>query len=87
MLFSPVYKVLHHSDLPGLYDYRCRYSVASSGCTVSVFDQREAEDLCDGDPDCHAFVMSDQTTWTGAMGKMLLLSRFISRINGIYQKV
>jgi protein kinase domain-containing protein len=62
---SSAYVELPSSDLPGLYDYRCRYSIASAGCTVSVFDRAEAEHLCDFDPLCRAFVLSNQTSWTG----------------------
>ncbi|XP_013404599.1 extracellular tyrosine-protein kinase PKDCC [Lingula anatina] len=52
-------------DYPGRYDYRCRYSVAGGNCHISVFDQKEAEMLCDKDKDCKGFVMSDQKSWTG----------------------
>ena len=59
------YKRVEQSDLPGEYDYRCRMSMSGGGCTLSVFDQREAEDICDVDPDCKGFVMTQQHTWTG----------------------
>lgn len=59
------YKKIDDSDLPGLFDYRCRYSIATSGCTVSAFDEKEAEELCDFDSQCQAFVISSQKTWTG----------------------
>ncbi|KAI0236607.1 Extracellular tyrosine-protein kinase PKDCC [Lamellibrachia satsuma] len=59
------YHEIRASDLPGQWDYHCRYTVASSGCTVSVFDRREAEDMCDAEPDCRAFVLSSERTWTG----------------------
>lgn len=59
------YKVLDSSDLPGQFDYRCRMSMSGAGCTLSVFDQREAEDLCEQDPECKALVMTDQLTWAG----------------------
>ena len=69
MLFCIVsiaeYKCYEDKDLAGLFDYRCRYSVASVGCTVSVFDMAEAEEMCNADDQCHAFVVSPQTTWTG----------------------
>ncbi|ESO92038.1 hypothetical protein LOTGIDRAFT_62659, partial [Lottia gigantea] len=52
-------------DLPGEYDYRCRYSMSGGGCTVSVFDRKEAEDLCSRDPECKSFVMTNSLTWTG----------------------
>ncbi|KAL8580760.1 hypothetical protein ACOMHN_018432 [Nucella lapillus] len=63
--FGTRYKAMAESDLPGQYDYRCRMSMSGGGCTLSVFDQREAEDLCDLDPECHAFVLTTQRTWTG----------------------
>lgn len=59
------YKVHPKMDLPGKYDYRCRVSLSGSGCTVSIFDQKEAEKICDSDPDCQGFVMSKDRTWTG----------------------
>ena len=58
------YIVSADADLPGLYDYKCRFSIAS-GCTLSVLDQREAEQLCDLDSECKAFVISNKQTWTG----------------------
>ena len=62
----PAYKLFLSSDLPGQYDYSCRYTLGGVGCTVSVYDQREAEDLCDREPDCKAFVLShNHKTWTG----------------------
>lgn len=52
-------------DLPGMFDYRCRVSLYGSGCTVSVFDEKEAEEVCDLDPFCKGFVVSKERTWTG----------------------
>lgn len=59
------YIKIPHADLPGMYDYRCRFSLSSAGCSVSVYDQREAEDVCDMDEECKGFVMSPTKTWTG----------------------
>ncbi|KAL5009400.1 hypothetical protein ScPMuIL_014981 [Solemya velum] len=59
------YAVYENRDLPGMFDYRCRFSISGSGCTVSVFDRKEAEELCDKDPECSGFVLSSQRTWTG----------------------
>lgn len=59
------YKHVTNADLPGLFDYRCRFSLSSAGCSVSVFDRREAEDICDMDEECKGFVMSATKTWTG----------------------
>lgn len=52
-------------DLPGIHDYRCWASLSGTGCALSVFDRKEAEDMCDTDPECHGFVMTEETTWTG----------------------
>ncbi|GAB1605112.1 extracellular tyrosine-protein kinase PKDCC-like [Argonauta hians] len=59
------YKEYVASDLPGQFDYRCRASISGTSCTLSVYDQKEAEDMCENDPDCYGFVMTNQTTWTG----------------------
>lgn len=59
------YKKIDDCDLPEQFDYRCRYSIATSGCTVSAFDEKEAEDLCEFDSQCQAFVISRKKTWTG----------------------
>ena len=59
------YREYQDSDMPRRGDYHCRYTVASSGCMVSVFDRREAEDMCDAERDCRAFVLSSNRTWTG----------------------
>ncbi|KAK6181547.1 hypothetical protein SNE40_009378 [Patella caerulea] len=67
------------SDLPGQHDYRCRFSMSGVGCTVSVFDQREAEDICKIDPECKGFVITDQTTWAGR--KIVHLKNGIGKIS------
>lgn len=59
------YKQISNVDLPGMYDYRCRFSLSSAGCSVSVYDRREAEDICDMEEECQGFVMSPTKTWTG----------------------
>ena len=63
--FVSGYKEISDADLPGMFDYRCRFSLSSAGCSVSVYDQREAEDICDMDEECKGFVMSSSKTWTG----------------------
>lgn len=63
--FVTSYKELPESDIPGQFDYRCRMSMSGAGCTLSVFDRREAEDLCDADPDCKGVIMTQQKTWAG----------------------
>lgn len=59
------FKMFASSDLPGEFDYRCQLSLSSNGCTLSVFDIHEAQDICLRDPDCQAFVMTQESTWTG----------------------
>ncbi|XP_046338858.2 extracellular tyrosine-protein kinase PKDCC-like [Haliotis rufescens] len=61
----PAFIHYKESDLPGQFDYRCRFSMSGGGCTLSVFDRQEAEDLCNLDPDCKGFVFTNQKTWTG----------------------
>ena len=59
------YTSYNHSDLPGMFDYRCKSTIGGAACTVSVFDVREAQQICDADDQCHCFVISPQRTWTG----------------------
>ncbi|KAL4238331.1 hypothetical protein ACF0H5_003041 [Mactra antiquata] len=59
------YSVLHESDLPGLYDYRCRLSLSIASCTISVYDEHEAEDVCNNEEQCEGFVMTKHITWSG----------------------
>ncbi|XP_064601711.1 extracellular tyrosine-protein kinase PKDCC-like [Liolophura sinensis] len=63
--YKTFYREYKNSDTPGHFDYRCKLSLSGSGCTISVFDQREAEDMCNTDPECRSFVMTSQMTWTG----------------------
>ncbi|XP_055986550.1 extracellular tyrosine-protein kinase PKDCC [Sorex fumeus] len=46
-------------------DYRCWPSYRHDGCLLSVFDVAEAARVCDGHAQCRAFVLTNQTTWTG----------------------
>ncbi|XP_013062692.2 extracellular tyrosine-protein kinase PKDCC-like [Biomphalaria glabrata] len=58
--------VMHsRSDLPGEFDYRCGLSLSGDGCTVSVFDLREAQDVCDSEESCRGFVWTQSKTWAG----------------------
>ncbi|XP_053388586.1 extracellular tyrosine-protein kinase PKDCC-like [Mercenaria mercenaria] len=63
--YNSSYKQLEQSDLPGQHDYRCQLSISMATCTVSVFDLREAEDVCNSDNKCRGFVVTQQKTWTG----------------------
>lgn len=62
---SKEYRRFASSDLPGAYDYRCHLSLSGNGCTLSVFDVREAQDICNLDSNCTAFVLTHHRTWTG----------------------
>ncbi|NWU97685.1 PKDCC kinase, partial [Upupa epops] len=46
-------------------NYRCWPSYHHKGCLLSVFDVDEAIEICDSYSQCKAFVLTNQTTWTG----------------------
>ncbi|KAJ8418417.1 hypothetical protein AAFF_G00141260 [Aldrovandia affinis] len=46
-------------------NYRCWPSYQHDGCMLSVFSVREAISVCESHAQCRAFVMTNQTTWTG----------------------
>ncbi|XP_010865890.1 extracellular tyrosine-protein kinase PKDCC [Esox lucius] len=46
-------------------NYRCWPSYQHDGCLLSVFSIREAIDVCESHAQCQAFVLTNQTTWTG----------------------
>ncbi|NXL85580.1 PKDCC kinase, partial [Alectura lathami] len=46
-------------------NYRCWPSYHHKGCLLSVFDVSEAMEICDSYSQCKAFVLTNQTTWTG----------------------
>ncbi|NXB77717.1 PKDCC kinase, partial [Donacobius atricapilla] len=46
-------------------NYRCWPSYHHKGCLLSVFDVSEAIEICDSYSQCKAFVLTNQTTWTG----------------------
>lgn len=46
-------------------DYRCWPSYHHGGCLLSVFNLAEAVDVCESHVQCRAFVVTNQTTWTG----------------------
>ncbi|XP_069881573.1 extracellular tyrosine-protein kinase PKDCC isoform X2 [Dipodomys merriami] len=46
-------------------DYRCWPSYHHGSCLLSVFNLAEAVDVCESHAQCHAFVVTNQTTWTG----------------------
>lgn len=46
-------------------NYRCWPSYHHKGCLLSVFDVNEAMEVCEIHSQCKAFVLTNQTTWTG----------------------
>ncbi|XP_006134035.2 extracellular tyrosine-protein kinase PKDCC isoform X1 [Pelodiscus sinensis] len=46
-------------------NYRCWPSYHHKGCLLSVFDINEAIEICENHSQCKAFVLTNQTTWTG----------------------
>ncbi|XP_014681490.1 PREDICTED: extracellular tyrosine-protein kinase PKDCC-like isoform X2 [Priapulus caudatus] len=60
-----LYKVIHDADLPGMFDYRCQLTLSANGCSFSVFNVREAEEVCSADTYCKAFILAKEKTWTG----------------------
>ncbi|KAM6406161.1 LOW QUALITY PROTEIN: extracellular tyrosine-protein kinase PKDCC-like [Pluvialis apricaria] len=46
-------------------NYRCWPSYHHKGCLLSVFDVNEAIEICNSYSQCKAFVLTNQTTWTG----------------------
>ncbi|XP_018621759.1 extracellular tyrosine-protein kinase PKDCC [Scleropages formosus] len=58
------YKRVPNASIAG-DNYRCWPSYQHEGCLLSVFSVREAIDVCESHSQCRAFVMTNQTTWTG----------------------
>ncbi|XP_048392614.2 extracellular tyrosine-protein kinase PKDCC isoform X2 [Stegostoma tigrinum] len=58
------YKQLANIAVPD-ENYRCWPSYHHEGCLLSVNDLIEAKEICDSHSQCHAFVLTNQTTWTG----------------------
>ncbi|CAM4725161.1 unnamed protein product [Leuciscus chuanchicus] len=46
-------------------NYRCWPSYQHDGCLLSVFSVHEAIDVCESHVQCRAFVLTNQSTWTG----------------------
>ncbi|NXC82432.1 PKDCC kinase, partial [Cercotrichas coryphoeus] len=58
------YRRVPEAFIPG-ENYRCWPSYHHKGCLLSVFDVNEAIEICDSYSQCKAFVLTNQTTWTG----------------------
>uniref|UniRef100_A0A8C6QXE7 Extracellular tyrosine-protein kinase PKDCC n=2 Tax=Nannospalax galili TaxID=1026970 RepID=A0A8C6QXE7_NANGA len=61
---SSEYQRIPDSTIPQ-EDYRCWPSYHHSSCLLSVFNLAEAVDVCESHAQCRAFVITNQTTWTG----------------------
>uniref|UniRef100_A0A8D2E1Q4 Protein kinase domain containing, cytoplasmic n=1 Tax=Sciurus vulgaris TaxID=55149 RepID=A0A8D2E1Q4_SCIVU len=61
---SAEYQRIPDSTIPQ-EDYRCWPSYHHGSCLLSVFNLAEAVDVCESHAQCHAFVVTNQTTWTG----------------------
>ncbi|XP_072533792.1 extracellular tyrosine-protein kinase PKDCC [Salminus brasiliensis] len=46
-------------------NYRCWPSYQHDGCMLAVYDVREAIGVCESHAQCRAFVLTNQSTWTG----------------------
>lgn len=70
ILFSPLHS-LEYQRIPDSTitqeDYRCWPSYHHGGCLLSVFNLAEAVDVCESHAQCRAFVVTNQTTWTGEL--------------------
>ncbi|XP_019404113.1 PREDICTED: extracellular tyrosine-protein kinase PKDCC, partial [Crocodylus porosus] len=58
------YKRVPDATIPD-ENYRCWPSYHHKGCLLSVFDITEAIEICESYSQCRAFVLTNQTTWTG----------------------
>ncbi|KAJ8014248.1 hypothetical protein DPEC_G00038290 [Dallia pectoralis] len=58
------YKSVMDASIPA-ENYRCWPSYQHDGCLLSVFSIREAIGVCESHAQCQAFVLTNQTTWTG----------------------
>lgn len=61
---SAEYRRVSDSSVPG-EDYRCWPSHQHDGCLLSVYGIQEAVSVCESHVQCRAFVLTNQTTWTG----------------------
>ncbi|KAL0964347.1 hypothetical protein UPYG_G00322610 [Umbra pygmaea] len=58
------YKRVVDASIPG-ENYRCWPSYQHDGCLLSVYSVTEAISVCESHTQCQAFVLTNQTTWTG----------------------
>ncbi|XP_063003719.1 extracellular tyrosine-protein kinase PKDCC-like [Elgaria multicarinata webbii] len=48
-------------------DYKCWPSYSHLGCMISVHNAEEAADICSSHPQCHHFIITPRSTWTGRL--------------------
>uniref|UniRef100_A0A8C3SZG5 FAM69 protein-kinase domain-containing protein n=1 Tax=Chelydra serpentina TaxID=8475 RepID=A0A8C3SZG5_CHESE len=48
-------------------DYKCWPSYSHLGCLLSVHNAEEAAAICNSQPQCQSFIVTQQRTWTGEM--------------------
>ncbi|KAM3862892.1 extracellular tyrosine-protein kinase PKDCC [Diretmus argenteus] len=58
------YKEVLDSSIPG-ENYHCWPSYQHDVCLLSVFSLQEAVRVCESHAHCRAFILTNQTTWTG----------------------
>ncbi|XP_062851083.1 extracellular tyrosine-protein kinase PKDCC [Trichomycterus rosablanca] len=58
------YKLVEDMSISG-EDYRCWPSYQHDKCMLSVYSVREAIGVCESHAQCKAFIMTNQSTWTG----------------------
>lgn len=54
---SSGYTEIKHADFPAKYDYTCINSKADWGCVFSIKSIKEAQNICDTDAVCKAFII------------------------------
>ncbi|XP_028352691.1 extracellular tyrosine-protein kinase PKDCC isoform X4 [Physeter macrocephalus] len=68
-LLDSIVNATEYQHLPGSTipqeDYGCWPSYHHGSCLLSVFNLAEAVDICESHAQCQAFVVTNQTTWTG----------------------
>ncbi|XP_026858390.2 extracellular tyrosine-protein kinase PKDCC [Electrophorus electricus] len=62
--YKTEYKRVADASIAG-ENYRCWPSYQHDGCMLSVYNIHEAIGVCDSHAQCRAFVLTNQSTWTG----------------------
>uniref|UniRef100_A0A674HY54 Extracellular tyrosine-protein kinase PKDCC n=1 Tax=Terrapene triunguis TaxID=2587831 RepID=A0A674HY54_9SAUR len=48
------------------HDYKCWPSYSHLGCLLSIYNAEEAAAICNSQPQCQSFIVTQQRTWTGS---------------------